>query len=160
MTFIAKRITKTHNQINCGTPDVVFPLLCPMREADWLEDWEYKMIYSESGFAEKGCVFSTPYNHYTNTLWYITVHDSQNHEIEFVRITENEIAVKISIQLTDNQNGTTTSSISYEYTSLNEKQNEWIDNESESYFNNMMNVWELSINHYIKTGEKLIIEKA
>jgi hypothetical protein len=32
-------------------PDRVFPLLCPVRERDWLEGWEADMVYSASGVA-------------------------------------------------------------------------------------------------------------
>jgi hypothetical protein len=54
MTFNAKRVTKTHKQINIGSPEVVFPLLCPVREGDWLENWSHNTIFSKSGFAEEG----------------------------------------------------------------------------------------------------------
>lgn len=155
MTFTAKRVTKTYKQINIGSPELVFPLICPVREADWLENWNYKIIFSKSGLAEEGCIFSTPLKDNPDTFWYITVHDPISNIIEFVRMTCDETIVKINICLEDNRNGTTTTSISYEYTGLNEKQNEWIVNESDKYFENMMRVWEKSINHYIATGEML-----
>jgi len=159
MNFKAQRITKTYQQVNCGSPEVVFPLLCPVREADWLEDWEYTMIYSESGLAERGCIFSTKFNQDKSTYWYISVYDIESKNIEFVRITDKEVAVKINIHLDDNYDGTTTSTISYEYTALTEKQNDWIEKESDKYFTEMMVEWEKSINHYIITGEKLIAKK-
>lgn len=155
MTFVAKRITKTHTQINIGSPEIVFPLICPVKEADWLESWNYKMIYSKSGIAEEGCIFLTSVKDMPDTFWYITVHDPESKEIEFVRMTYNETIVKINICLKDNYNGTSTTLISYEYTALNEKQNKWIENESDKYFDNMMKVWEKSINHYIASGERL-----
>ena len=39
----------------------VFQLLCPVREDDWIPGWreQRKMVYTESGFAELGCVFIT-----------------------------------------------------------------------------------------------------
>ena len=37
-------------------PEVVFPLLCPVREYEWLEDWTCEMVFSESGVAEEDCV--------------------------------------------------------------------------------------------------------
>lgn len=40
-----------------ATPERVFPLLCPVREHDWIPDWECTMVHSDSGFAELGCVF-------------------------------------------------------------------------------------------------------
>ena len=39
----------------------VFQLLCPVREDDWIPGWrdQRKLVYTESGFAELGCVFIT-----------------------------------------------------------------------------------------------------
>ena len=41
-----------------GSPEQVFPLLCPTREYDWIETWQCELIYSDSGFAEPGCIFT------------------------------------------------------------------------------------------------------
>ena len=35
-------------------PDRVFPLLCPVREYDWIDGWECRMVYAETGVAELG----------------------------------------------------------------------------------------------------------
>lgn len=40
-----------------GAPRDVFPLLCPVREYDWIPDWRCTMVHSTSGVAELGCVF-------------------------------------------------------------------------------------------------------
>jgi hypothetical protein len=42
-------------------PDRIFPLLCPVREYDWIPTWSCDMIYSESGVAENDCVFATAF---------------------------------------------------------------------------------------------------
>lgn len=41
-----------------GTPEEVFPLLCPVREYDWIPDWSCTMVHTTSGVAELGCVFT------------------------------------------------------------------------------------------------------
>lgn len=35
----------------------VFPLLCPVREKEWVDGWDADVLHSTSGFAELGCVF-------------------------------------------------------------------------------------------------------
>jgi hypothetical protein len=39
----------------------IFQLLCPVREDDWIPGWreQRRLVYSESGLAELGCVFIT-----------------------------------------------------------------------------------------------------
>ena len=41
-----------------GPPEEVFPLLCPVREYEWIADWRCTMVHSVSGVAEHGCVFT------------------------------------------------------------------------------------------------------
>jgi hypothetical protein len=150
--FTSQKITKTYRQINNASPEKVFPLLCPVKEKEWLVDWDYKMIYSVSGFAEKGCVFTTTYFGIED-IWYITVHDEKEFKIEFIRTTPDDMVVRININLTDNGNNTTAVDISYEYTTLSEKGNHWIENELEKHFNQMMIWWEKAMNYYLETGK-------
>ena len=56
----AKRITRTYRQRINARPETVFPLLCPVKEVQWLDGWEYDMVFSRSSFVEEGCVFMTP----------------------------------------------------------------------------------------------------
>ena len=53
IAFKSHRVTHEYTQTNLATPERVFPLLCPVREAEWVPDWQYRLIYSESGVAEK-----------------------------------------------------------------------------------------------------------
>lgn len=40
-------------------PEAIFPLLCPVREFDWIPTWDCDLVYTGSGIAEEGCVFRT-----------------------------------------------------------------------------------------------------
>lgn len=40
-------------------PATIFPLLCPVREYDWIPEWDCRLVYTASGLAEPGCVFQT-----------------------------------------------------------------------------------------------------
>jgi len=154
MEFTGIQESRTYKQINNAPADLVFPLLCPVREKEWIDGWDYKMIFSKSGLIEKGCVFSTPHHGTEQTIWYVTEHDKENYKIEFVRVTPNEEVVKINIRLEDNGNGTTTSNITYQYTGLNEGKNAWIKEKSDQAFRENMIEWEKAINYYIEKGEK------
>ena len=155
MEFQGIQVSKTYQQINLAAPKEVFPLLCPVREKDWLDGWDYTMIHSVSGLIEEGCVFSTPHHGQQDTIWYVTVYDKINFKIEFVRVTPEEEVVRINIGLAGKDNGTTTSTITYQYTALNEKMNEWLKTQFGDSFRESMIWWEKAINHYLRTGEML-----
>jgi hypothetical protein len=54
------RITHTYTQTLDGTPVEVLPLLCPVREVEWVPGWAPRLVLSASGVAEPDCVFTTP----------------------------------------------------------------------------------------------------
>ncbi len=144
------------SQINEGTVDEVFPLLCPVREKDWIDGWEYEMVYSTSGLIEEGCVFTTPHHGSSKTTWYVNRHDKENHFVEFVRFTPNETVVRIRIKLNELPGNKTAANISYQYTGLNQQANDSIENNMREDFLNSMRYWEKAINHYLTTGQKLM----
>jgi hypothetical protein len=142
-------------QINNGNIEEVFPLLCPVREKDWLDGWDYKMIYSKSGLIEKDCVFTTPHHGRLETIWHVTQYDKPKFKIEFLRITPVENVVRINIALEQINKEQTKAFIDYQYTALNEEQNKFIKTELKQSFIDSMKWWEKAINHYLETGKML-----
>lgn len=150
------RKTLTYRQLNTGNIQAIFPLLCPVRERDWLDGWQCTLVHSHSGLIEQGCVFTTPHHGKQETTWYVTQHDPIHYSVEFVRVTPGESVVKINIALQAISQDATEATIVYEYTSLSEAQNKFIQTELEYEFKKSMLWWEKAINHYLKTGEKLL----
>ncbi len=155
MDFKGMQRTFSYTQTNNGSIEKVFPLLCPVRETDWLNGWKYRMIHSISGLIEKDCIFTTPHHGEFETVWHVTQYDALNHKIEFLRVTPGENAVKINIQLERTNKQQTKAIIDYQYTALNEEQNEFINMGLEQSFIEAMKWWEKSINHYLAYGTML-----
>ncbi len=153
--FKAKRITRSYRQTINAPPDVVFPLLCPVREAEWLDGWEYEMIHSESGLAEEGCVFSTPGDGEADTTWVISRHDKEKQLVEFVRFTPDSRTCVLKIAVTPRGETGSNVDISYNYTGVSAAGNTWIDNFTEDSFLNAVKFWEISMNQFLGTGKRL-----
>jgi hypothetical protein len=153
--FHGKRVTHTYMQTNLARPEQVFPLLCPVREADWVPGWEYRLIYSESGLAEAGCVFVTPNQDGSETTWMVTEYDSAKSRIAFVWILPGLVAAQIAIWLKEDSVGTTTAHIGYTYTGLSAEGNREVERYDQEWFRHKMQSWEAAINHYLKTGKRI-----
>ena len=153
--FKSRHVTRKYCQTINASPDKVFPLLCPVREAEWLEGWRYSMIYSQSGLVEEGAVFSTPNDGEPDTVWVVTKHDLSNFRIEFIRFThQSRICVlKISVRLRDESSSYV--DIEYTYTGISPSGNQFIDELTDDVFHANMEHWEKSVNHFLKTGEQL-----
>jgi hypothetical protein len=153
--FHGKRIVHEYVQTNLAAPPQVFPLLCPVREADWVPGWKYRMIHSQSGVAEAGCVFVTPNADGSETTWVVTEYDPANFRIGFAWVTSGVIAAQIRIRLEPNSDGMTTAHIGYTYTGLSAAGNLELERYDENWFRHKMRSWEMAINHYLKTGKMM-----
>ena len=81
---VRRRIEFSH--VIQATRDRIFPLLCPVREYDWLPDWECRLIYSETGVAELGAVFQTDREADDGLDTWVISQYEPNLEIAFVRV--------------------------------------------------------------------------
>jgi hypothetical protein len=144
------RASRTYTQHLAATPENVFPLLCPVREKDWIEDWNPVVVISQTGIAESDCVFITPASP-DDAIWYITRHEPANGFVEMVKITPQITACKLSICLRPVGNNTE-ATIAYTHTSLGPKGDEFVAAFTEDYYAQFMRDWESRLNHYLTTG--------
>jgi hypothetical protein len=167
--FKGFRVAHEYTQTNPASPEKVFPLLCPVREAEWIPGWRYRLIYSDSGFAELGCIFTTP-NPTTSevsqpseeqkltapeTTWITVDYDPAAFRIAYVWINPGRVATELRIQLEAANDGTTRSHIRFRYTGLSPEGNREVEGYDRNWFERKMHGWESAINHYLTTGRKM-----
>jgi len=153
--FTPKRITRTYRQTINASPEVVFPLLCPVREAEWLDGWRYTMLFSQSGLAEEGAVFTTPGEGEEDTVWIMTRHDAVQWAVEFTRFTPGSRVCVLRIGVKPASQGRSLVDIAYTYTATATAGNAFIDRFTEDAFRGAVTFWERSMNHWLETGERL-----
>src|SRR5215472_2179246 len=78
-------------------PEAVFPLLCPVREYEWLDGWACEMVYSHSGFAEPGCVFRTLFGEVPE-VWHVNAYDPPR-RIEYLVVAPDMLITRLTIEL-------------------------------------------------------------
>ncbi|HRQ63354.1 MAG TPA: hypothetical protein PKZ76_00570 [Xanthomonadaceae bacterium] len=147
------RATHTYTQRLAGPPEAVFPLLCPVREADWIDGWDPSLVVSSSGVAEPDCVFvtaSTPHD----AVWYITQHDPASGFVEMLKITPEVTACRLTIQLRAMPDGSE-ADITYCHTSLGPAGDAFVESFTEDHYRAFMQGWELRMNHFLSRGSPL-----
>jgi hypothetical protein len=154
-SFAAATITRSYRQTIDAAPDVVFPLLCPVREAEWLDGWQYTMLHSESGLVEEGAVFSTPGDGEADTVWIVTRHDPADRAVEFTRFTSESRLCVLRICVTPDQPARSLVDISYRYVALTPAGDAFLERLTEESFRDAMTFWEASMNHWLATGTRL-----
>lgn len=152
--FVARRLTRTYRQSIHASPDAVFPLLCPVREGEWLDGWHYAMVFSRSGLVEEGAVFTTPGDGEDDTVWIVTRHDPSRRHVEFTRFTPSSrvCVLRIGVAPAD---GESIVDIEYTYTAISVAGNAFLDRFTEESFLRAVKFWERSMNHWLSTGARL-----
>jgi hypothetical protein len=90
-----------------ATPEAIFPLLCPVREYDYLPDWECELVYTESGLAEEGCVFRTDREADGGLDTWVVSRFEPPRRIAFVRVNPLR-TMQYDVTLAPEEDGTTT----------------------------------------------------
>ncbi|MBW6496234.1 MAG: hypothetical protein K0B16_17110 [Burkholderiaceae bacterium] len=147
------RVIRTYTRKLVAAPPQVFPLLCPVREAEWIEGWDPLVVITGSGVAEADCVFVTAASPH-DAIWYITRHEPGAGVVEMIKITPGITACRLSITLRSAIGGSE-AVISYTHTSLGPDGDEFVRAFTEAYYQKFMGDWESRINRFLSTGSRL-----
>ncbi len=147
------RVTRAYTQRLVASPSVVFALLCPVRETDWIAGWDPIEVMSDSGLAEPDCVFvtsATPHN----AVWYVTRHEPANGFVEMLKVSPNLTACRLSISLAATATGCD-ALVRYTHTSLGPEGDAFVAAFTEEFYLGFMRDWEDRLNHFLTSGARL-----
>jgi len=144
------RAAHTYRQRLCAPPAKVFPLLCPVREAEWADGWLPELVVSLSGVAERDCVFVTR-DDLGTAFWYITRHEPEASFVEMLKIVPGVTACRLNIQLSEESAGCV-AEITYTHTSLGPAGDEFVAKFKAEHYQKFMEAWEKALNHFLATG--------
>jgi len=148
-----KRSTRRYRQSIAAPPRDVFPLLCPVHEREWLDGWACTMIHSDSGVAEKACIFVTESDG-APAVWTVTEHRPPD-RIAFFQVRPGRVAIDIGIDLEPELGGRSRVDVAYTMTALTGAGERDVADWTEGVWNATMSFWERSMNHWLETGEIL-----
>ena len=152
--FTAQRVVKSYTMNLCAPPADVFPLLCPVREYEWVEPWSCEMIHTASGVAENNAVFTTDFSTQGGEeIWVVSRYETDR-AIEFIRITPGFKVNRLDVTLTSGGD-TTMMTWTHTYTGLSEAGNRWIMEMNDDVFRSEKAAIEKMLNHFLQTGTML-----
>lgn len=135
-------------------PDDIFPLLCPVREYEWIQPWQCEMVYTQSGRAELDCVFKTHFaEDGPEDTWVVSRYEPPRH-IEFVRVNSLR-GIRYGIALSQRDDGSSKAVWTQVITGLNPDGDKFVAGCKDEAFRKKMGMLENMLNHFLKTGEML-----
>lgn len=144
------RVERRYVQHLVAPPAQVMPLLCPVREADWIPGWDPLLVVSASGLVEPGCVFVTAAEPVA-AVWVVTRHEPGTGFVEMWKITPGVTACRLTIRLQATAGGCD-AEVVYAHTSLGPAGDAFVAGFTEAHYRGFMQDWEAKLNHYLRHG--------
>ena len=143
-----RRAVRTYVQHLAAPPWAVFPLLCPVREAEWVPGWDPPLVISASGLAEPDCVFTTEGDP-GPAVWYVTRHEPAAGFVEMIKVTPGVTACRLTIRLRAAALGTD-AEVTYMHTSLGPEGDAFVEGFTEDHYRRFMKEWEDRLNDHLR----------
>jgi len=160
--FKAIRVSTHYNIKIAAKANSVFTLACPKEELKWIDQWQYDMIYSDSGKNENNCIFCEKMSGLfvlnspdIKTYWYTTLYDQQSFRFHALLLYGNVAAGKFEFEVTVVEEESSIADWRLTYTALNEKGNLLADDALEKRMTGKLQFLGESAKYYLETGNML-----
>jgi hypothetical protein len=135
-------------------PPEVFPLLCPVREYDWIESWRCEVVHSASGIAEDGCIFTTAFQSDGPMVWIVSRYEPPR-TIQFTSVVPGSYVMRLRIDVTPSEPWGSELRWTREFTALTEAGASWVASyDADSHRARMAGLRD-RLAHYLATGGML-----
>ncbi len=147
---MSDRISHTYvHKINAPPADI-FPMLCPVREKEYVPGWDATIIHSDTGLAERGCVFQTPNENGQPSTWIITQHNEPAGKIQFAIVTPDSHASTLDITLAPDGDTNSTLTFTYAHVALTDRGQAFIESFTADLFRTKMATFESALNNHLQ----------
>lgn len=133
-TFQARRVARRKEFEVAAPPAVVFPLLCPVREREWLDGWQADVVCSDSGFAEENAIFTSKNPLFGDAVYVVSRHEAPQGRIEFTIFYPGTCVQRLRIELQPASADRTRLTWSRLFTGLSPHGNALVDKVTEEAF--------------------------
>ena len=132
----------------------VFPLLCPVREYDWIPTWQGELLHSVSGVAEEDCVFRTAVPFGAGSMTWVVSRYEPPVRIEFTCFLPDFYVFRLKIALTASA-GATRLDWTRRWLAVGSLGEAWLAAQSEVEQRKMIDTLRQLLTHYLATGKML-----
>lgn len=149
---VAERISRSAEFTVNAPVEKVFPLFGPVREREWADGWNPRMVYSTTNLVDEHMVFTTEprFEGEPDYTWVVTQYAPEKRHIEYMVSTDERIwFVRVVCRA---EGGKTKATVTYTYTGLTSRGCERNQQALDRMFADNLQDWGQAINHYLSTG--------
>ena len=148
---MSEHIERRGTIVVAGPVELVFPLLTPAGETDWVPGWEPEYLHPTSGETCDGMVFRTGKGAET-TLWACVAWDPAEFNARYVRVTPGSRFGFVEVDCRAAAVDRTEATVGYAFTALGADGAAWLDGFSEAAFAEMLETWRVAIDGLLGEG--------
>jgi len=146
-TTLAEHCDHCFTQQIEASPERVFPLLCPMREHEWIPEWRARSVHSRSGVAEAGAVFATPAEG-GEVLWVVSAY-APPRRIQFARFAADGLVTLIDIEVAASSAQRSRVDVRYRLTAASDRASATVRAFTPEHWQRMMQRWQDLMNAFL-----------
>ncbi len=149
-----ERVSHVYEQHLEAPPDRVLPLLTPLGERAWAPGWEPEMRWEPPG-GGAGTLFVVRHPGQPETVWLLDAFEPAAGHVHYVHFTPGSDVTEIDIRLRADGPARTVAAVRYTWTALGPSGVALVRSRTPDEYLRAMRHWELALNHYLTTGERL-----
>jgi hypothetical protein len=129
-------------------PERVFPLFTPVGERAWVPGWAPRFLWPEGGEARVGTVFLTRAAGEQETIWTVMAYEP-GRRVVYARMTPGSRAGIVEVRCEPDGAGGTFADVTYTFTALAPRGNEYLRAFTEDEFRSYVGGWETALNAHL-----------
>ncbi len=131
----------------------VFPLLCPIREEQWIQGWRARAVYSESGVAEDGAIFETRVK--GGETWITSRYEPEAYRVEYSIFARRHATLRLDLALVPEPGDRSRLRITRTYTGIDAAGRALVQTLDPANVEAENALLAEQLSHYLLTGEML-----
>lgn len=131
----------------------VFPLLCPIREKDWIEGWRAEVVHSRSGVAEDNAVFETHLS--SGETWITSRYEPEAFRVEYSIFGGRHATLRLDLALLPEPGAQCRMRICRTYTGIDVHGRARVRALTDAHIEGENALLASQLSHYLRTGDML-----
>jgi hypothetical protein len=132
--------------------EILFPLFSAEGEKLWVPGWDYENIMGSTDLHEDYIFLTKTHDHAsTDAIWLVKRYDPESCFVQFYKVEPEDKIGVITVQCIELEKCFTEVEVTYEYTGLSDKGNEFIDGFTSAHYKEFINEWESLLKTYFQS---------
>lgn len=129
--------------------DEVFPLLSPEGETLWVPGWKYENLSGSPDLHEDYVFLTRDHDHASSeALWIVKRYEPGNHHVQFYKVEPGDKVGVVSVTCKSSGADETRVQVTYSYTGLSEKGNEFVESFTREAYYEFIGEWQCLMQKY------------